>query len=127
MTVGVRPIEVEVPAREKSVADVLRHAARIIEERGWSDSDLVTDDGRFCAWGAIAAATGGMPTLGGVLPSFGEEDEQPALIALADYVNPRWIIAGGAVGCWNDYEAGSAEVVIAALRAAADAWEAERV
>lgn len=41
---------------EKSVADVLRHAALIIEERGWCQNKVGVSGGPVCAIGAIKEA-----------------------------------------------------------------------
>lgn len=38
-------------------AEILETAAEVIEERGWCQNVLVSDDGRFCAIGAINEAS----------------------------------------------------------------------
>lgn len=119
MTVEIRTEPVAEP-RTKTVADVLRHAALVIEEVGWSDFEPLCEDGRRCAGGAISfVAVGG-----------NWEADDPlvdaAATALMQYLgkeshgHPM-----GGVARWNDgHESG--EAVVTALRAAADAWEAGR-
>ncbi|MCA1572900.1 MAG: hypothetical protein LC798_21945 [Chloroflexi bacterium] len=121
MTVETRPIEV--PAREKTVADVLRHAALLIEERGWCRVDRETADGRLCMMGAIETAVLGRTAVlqQGNDPLWESGDWAGVVAAenfLANHLRvPRpW--------SFND-DAISATEVTAALRAAADAWEAQ--
>ena len=40
------------------VADVLEAAADVIEERGWCQNFLMSEDGRVCLMGAVIVATG---------------------------------------------------------------------
>lgn len=118
MTVETRPIEA--PPAEKSVADVLRHAARIIEERGWSDDEPVTADGRCCALGAIRLAVHGR------IGSLETRESRPAILYFGLGLDPADAEnAAGTIAEWNDTEASGAAEVTAALRAAADKWEAE--
>ena len=117
MTVEVRPIEV--PAREKTVADVLRHAARIIEERGWSQGFYEDGEGGVCALGATYLAS--------ALPedTWGDaETEAERVLARSLPPSPSGMRA---VPFFNDAEGRAADEVTAALRAAADAWEADHV
>lgn len=116
MTVETRPTT---EPRVKTVPDVLRHAARYIEEFGWSDDLTLCDDGRRCTGSAISFVATGK----------GWESEDPlvdaaatALIRHIERKPPIWFPMG-AVANWNDDEASSAAEVIAALRAAADAAE----
>ena len=114
MTVETRPVEV--PAREKSVADVLRHAARIIEERGWCQGYFGTSSGPVCALGAVYAAGNGDP-----IPTYTTQRQWEAIDALRDYLDVLMIPD---ISHWNDMQGRTAAEVIAALRAAAD--EADR-
>lgn len=124
MTIETRPIETVEPAREKSVADVLRHAARIIEERGWYQGfyseglDRSTEDsGPVCALGAIhVAMSGNANPPDGPFPDY----ESGVLVAAGPFMATD-------VAFWNDYPGRTAAEVTAALRAAADVWEAEHV
>ena len=112
MTVETRPVVV--PVREKSVADVLRHAARIIEERGWTQLEgsrsHPASDSRVCLVGSVEVAGGSDAILYGnwFARWFGRYAGSPIPMA------------------WNDTPGRTAAEVIAALRAAADAWEADR-
>lgn len=117
MTIETRPIEV--PAREKTVADVLRHAALVIEERGWSHGQLRSDDGSVCVWGGIRTAVFGDDEGNGFM------EDKPAIRVLAESLGfPTTLHHGlGHVVEWNDAPGRIAEQVTAALRAAADAWE----
>lgn len=110
---------VEAPVREKTPADVLRHAALVIEEVGWSDDEPLTDEGCRCAGGAMAFVVNGSMW----------DSEDPLVVEAAQWLlrslgRDSYTPLGGVAG-WNDDEAGSAEVVTAALRAAADRWDAE--
>jgi hypothetical protein len=107
-------IPVEAPSREKTTADVLRHAARIIEERGWCRGELQDNQGAVCAWGAIDTALAG-----GVRYEVHDE-ERLALQALGASLGISW----SDVPFWNDHPHRTAAEVIAALRDAADAAEA---
>jgi hypothetical protein len=127
VTVEVRPIEV--PTREKTVADVLRHAARIIEERGWSQYSRERDTGAVCVTGAFEYAY-----VGRLVDEQDAEDplwcsvyrecspyNHPILQVFAKFVGVHEAYA------WNDLAERTAEEVTFALRAAADAWEQSRV
>lgn len=115
MTVETRPVPATEP-KVKTVADVLRHAARIIEERGLGQGAYESDAG-LCIYGAIALAQQGSST-----PRFDDESRQPQFAAY------RYIVDTFDVSPipWNDAPGRTAAEVTAALRAAADAAEAER-
>jgi hypothetical protein len=119
VTIETRPAETPVPT--KTVADVLRHAARIIEERGWYQGYYSwgldrnePDSGPVCALGAIGVAYGGSA---GAIDDFPFDDP---VVGLAH----RFM--GGEAAYWNDAQGRTAAEVTAALRSAADAWEAEQ-
>jgi hypothetical protein len=108
-----------VPAT-KTVADVLRHAALIIEERGWHNdqpSVYQTRQGTVCMIGAVASATG---------LSDPDIDPWPTVVdAVREFLRDRL----RDVSCaeeWNDAPGRTAPEVTVALRAAADAWEADQ-
>lgn len=108
MTILAEPIGIASPPRPKTTADVLRHAARYIEEHGWCCDTYAEDDGRVCGWGALNAVINGDPF---------DDDESPSWIAANDAV------AGlvGSLPDYNDTPGRTAAEVIAALRAAAEA------
>lgn len=111
MTVETRPAVV--PARTKTVADVLRHAALLIEERGWKQDDLGDQTGPYCAWGGIAVASGALDLRMDMRSNAIEEE---ALRFFQMYL-------GESVPGFNDAPGRTAAEVTAALRAAADAAE----
>jgi hypothetical protein len=110
MTIEVRPVEV--PVKEKTVADVLRHAALLIEERGLCQDGAYGDDnGSLCAIGSINVSRG--------KDRMADSLDDPAVSALYDWV---WRNVGDlSVIDWNDSDGRTAEEVAAALRATA--WE----
>ena len=122
MTVETRPVEV--PAREKSVADVLRHAARIIEERGWCQGHIGTSGGAVCAIGAIKEAD---PATGVDAMNWTRRTAWHAMTfaerALRLPNAPKNVMRRP-LSAFNDEPGRTAAEVIAALRAAAD--EADR-
>jgi hypothetical protein len=102
---------------EKTVADTLRAAARVIEEHGWCQDVAVDAEGRHCALGAVAEITGyeiGSPEY---RSSFRE-----ARIALEMYLGVPTI---GSVS-WNDEPGRTEGEVLRALRGAASDWEASQ-
>jgi hypothetical protein len=109
-------IPVEAPSREKTTADVLRHAARYLEEFGWVQDDVLDEHGRACAVGALYEVS--------------DHDEyvlDAACRRLAPVVgigSGTWVMQRVSIGRWNDTPGRTAAEVIAALRAAADAAEA---
>lgn len=106
MTVETRPI---VEPRTKTTADVLRHAALLIEERGWAQGDYEVD-GRLCLLGSLNVATDG-------------HSWSTAMLANEACF---FMIRGGIGAEWNDEPGRTAAEVTAALRTAADRWEARR-
>lgn len=116
--------------REKSLANVLRHAALVIEERGWTTGEPVSPTGKVCAWGGIRVAVYG----DGPADDPADIDVEAAATAvLAGFVRTYQptlhdesdgIRDIGAVAAFNDAAGRTAEEVTAALRAAADAWDA---
>jgi hypothetical protein len=113
-------IPVEAPSREKTTADVLRHAARIIEERGWCRGELQDNQGAVCAMGAVHLAVAGKE-YGAEILSSGWRLQGDAENAIKHYLG---LSADDNVEDWNDKTPHTAAEVIAALRAAADAAEA---
>ena len=124
MTVETRPVEV--PTREKSVADVLRHAARIIEERGWCQDRIGTSGGAVCAIGAIKEAD---PATGVDAMNW-QRRLAWRTMRFAERALQLPIPPEGALrrplSEFNDAPGRTAAEVIAALRAAADAAEPDR-
>jgi hypothetical protein len=105
-----------VAPREKTPADVLRHAALVIEERGWTQGDFSSGEaGPYCAMGAIAVALEGDP-----VPTV---LRNPAYSALTRYLGLGQNF--GRAFTWNDDDGRTAEEVTSTLRSAADAWERE--
>ena len=116
VTVETRPtLAPATEPRVKSVPDVLRHAARIIEERGWCQRDMTTPDGRVCLVGAIVIANGcDTNGFGGYFTPIGSE--------AWDLMWDRLVVLPSS---WNDTPGRTAAEVIAALNAAADAAESQ--
>lgn len=116
--IETRPIETPLPA--KTTADVLRHAALLIEERGWCRADRQSPDGQLCIVGAIELAQfGSVHELGDIDGVPSEQIDPfalPGAMAVEKYLG---LEARGTWG-WNDAPGRTAAEVIAALRAAAD-------
>lgn len=116
MTIATEPIAtpaVKSPA-VKTDADILRHAALLIEERGLHKGAFINHStGALCLFGALNLATCGDAT--GKKPG-GPEDRQmqDACARLPGFIR-RNVVA------WNDAYDRTAAEVIALLRAAADA------
>lgn len=107
MTIATEPIATPVV---KTTADVLRHAALLIEERGWCQNEVSTKDGRLCAWGAIVYRDNWVSPLW-----------SQATGRFADYLGAREDDDPvGIIAEWNDKRSRTAAEVIAALRAAAE-------
>lgn len=90
------------------VAQDLRAAAEVLERDGWTQDESISDSGQHCAIGAIVEAV--------------DKDmsrENPAYYTFRDYL-------GQSVSRWNDRKGRTADEVIDALRAAADAAEAQQ-
>lgn len=112
------PVKQPVAPTTKTTADVLEHAALIIEERGWTQQTYVDPLGRVCVLGAIALAQGT------------SEDDVPEKMAKAataaekalEVVLPlRFAESGMRPASWfNDDPATKAGDVVAALRRAAE-------
>ena len=117
MTVEIRTPE-PVAAPTKSVPEVLRDAARIIEERGWCQNAVQDLNGAVCAWGGIRLAIYGDSDSDGST-AFIELDEASTR-ALAEYLEPGTGIFIGTVASWNDEPGRSVPEVVAALRGAAE-------
>ena len=100
-----RPLE---PTRERTVADVLREAARIIEEFGWWQSGNPDRSYGHCAMTAVSQAS----------------NDDDALSSQALYVLRRSLGLGRWPDAWNDEPDRTEAEVIAALRNAADQAEA---
>lgn len=115
-----------------TVPQVLRDAAELIERDGWCQGQFVDDAGCHCAVGSILAATGWDSTEGG---DWGSPPEDPvitfnALDIVAEHVERNsgsldLDLVSDDVVCWNDAPHRTVTEVLAALRGAADAWEAE--
>lgn len=113
---------IETAAPAKTTADILEHAALIIEERGWTQDQYgienpetgdFTQQGPHCAVGAIATAYGDH------LRYMGSAAED----ALKEYLsgeNPELDYADG-IEVWNDSPNRTEAEVVAALRGAAKA------
>ena len=118
MTLTLDPVvEAPVVPQTKTYPDVLRHAALIIEERGWHQGHYISGDGKVCALGAIVLALGGSfdATGGPKYKSF--TDYAQASEMVSDYLTGGGPIYG--VADWNDRQGRTAAQVTAALRAAA--------
>ena len=101
------------------VAADLRAAAEVLERGGWTQGRYYRPEtGCRCAIGAIVAVLGGHDTE----------------FTIPDEAQPRWRAVEGAleahlnhfIDIWNDEPGRTADEVIAALRAAADAAEADQ-
>lgn len=124
MTVETRTI-VEVPAREKTPADVLRHVARIIEERGWCQVSSEDSTGRVCIIGGIETAVfGRVGDTKDPNDSLWLDHKWPLVNAVRDHLDSFLDVPSTWV--YNDETGRTASEVTAALRSAADAWEAKR-
>jgi hypothetical protein len=130
----------QIPPAEVCVtpADTLRAAALYLEHHGWTQHTLYNLEKLItfppaCAIGAITIAAYGRPTdePGNTAdPSF--RDYMRAFDALEDHLDAEGLtdpqpdddpsLPWGAP-VWNDTPGRTADEVIAALRAAADAWE----
>lgn len=89
------------------VADVLEHAALIIEEFGWQRTEWGNKTKGFCVMGAIVEAGGGT--------RFNEH----ALFMDPAYTSALTPVIHDHPGRWNDRSAHTAHEVTAALREAA--------
>lgn len=126
------PVEAPVETKTKTAADVLRHAALIIEEHGWNQGNYMDAQGHVCAMGAIGKALGAPWYDSGqgfessyyrIEPYTSHETlHSAAVLALMAKINPGDRAPRG-VPEWNDDVGRTRDEVIAALRAAADATD----
>jgi hypothetical protein len=114
MTLTVPTVE----TREKTVADVLRHAALLMEERGSCEVDWQDDAGRVCTLGALAVVSGYDPM------DHGTERGGSRVYGTSAFRFLETFLGTDYVGLWSDAHTHAER--IAALRAAADAWETEQ-
>lgn len=106
-------------------ADVLDRAANIIERNGWYqgsyfdryalDGERSPNDCPVCTLGALNVA------LGALNPSHDVDLNGPAEMALRRYLNLDDSDGADSLADWNDRRCRTAEQVVAALRAAAQA------
>lgn len=106
-----------------SVPRVLRLAAALIERDGWCQGTYIAMDGRCCAVGALVQAGDGV-----VDPDIFDAGPvemariHSAFDAAMKFIGRR---AVSDLVDWNDEPDRTEAEVLAALRGAADAWEAE--
>jgi len=101
------------------VAADLRAAAGVLRRDGWTRFTALSDDGCRCATGAIAFATSdGATSRPGRVPDDGHWDRWTAA---CDALRAQ--IGDDGIADWNDTSDRTADEVIAALEAAADAAE----
>lgn len=93
------------------VAADLRAAADVLERDGWTQGEYEQPDGCKCISGALRSVCGGIDTT--------DTDRY-----LSAWYALRPVIGRGAIN-WNDEPGRTADEVIAALRTAADAAEAQ--
>lgn len=133
------------PIDYEAAFPVLRHAANLINTDGWTVGSLKNENGCFCVHGAISfAATGHADWVetffhskpdSAVQPTISDPRALAAMLVLYEYLSTdpqpyhfdgsRGRDPGSEVASWNDYQAGSGEVVTAAMRAAA-VWAERR-
>jgi hypothetical protein len=114
------------------VAADLRAAAEVLRRDGWTQRSYHSDNGCHCALGAIAIVTGYHdmkrgPRSGGDWPELGcMVGGRPGSAAewLGEFLNGH--PSASVVVDWNDKYGRTADEVIAALEAAADAAEREQ-
>ena len=109
----------------KHDAEVLQHAAGVIERDGWTRGTYRDDDGRVCLAGAIGVAlTELKPILGSDplwLAEVHEERYGDLLWPVIEEQYPEWcaIYEAGPITRWNDDELRTKEEVVAILEKAA--------
>ena len=92
----------------KTPKAILKHAAKLIEERGWTKWQMIDAGGSLCAVGAIRMAAAG------------RTDRGTKEARAAQKCFERGLEKHGAVG-WNDVVASSKSQVIKALLKASEA------
>jgi hypothetical protein len=103
------------------VAADLRAAAEVLRRDGWMQDDNGSCDGPKCLAGAVNYVVTGALSV----DEFPEEDEEQearadaAMRVVADLVGENYVF----IARWNDAPGRTADEVIAALEAAADAAE----
>ena len=98
----------------KTTADVLRHAALVLEERGWVQGKLAdADTGAVCALGALNVAV-----TGAALGTKGEDSDFAAVERAA--LMAELFTNGQPLTTWNDNFAHAREDVTALFRKAAE-------
>lgn len=108
MTTETIPQTTPAETRERTAADVLRAAARYIEEHGWEHSGEYVAQGRVCVYGAINAVLTGDP----------ESSAMPDL--KWDAIGRFMDVIDDGPARWNDDPARTEAEVLQALRDAAD-------
>jgi hypothetical protein len=104
------------------VAQDLRAAAEVLRRDGWTQGDLGTCDGPKCAVGAAYyVASDGAE----VVYEFFRSDAVRRAEQIADLVADEIGVERSELPNWNDEPGRTADEVIAALEAAADAAEAQ--
>lgn len=96
-------------------SDVLRGAAQLLKEEGWTQHAFLDAHGRMCVTGAINRAANGGALYVGAEDNVGSA----AWRALADKLGCR-------VTDWNDTPGRTAEEVISTLESLADDLEGKR-
>jgi hypothetical protein len=106
------------------VAADLRAAADVLERDGWTQGTYSRTDGCHCVAGAVYAAICCPDPCEASDAEYHRVDE--ALTGLARFLGRSTLAVEGVAIAWNDDPERTAAEVIAALRAAADAAEAEQ-
>lgn len=96
------------PPAQKAPADILRHAALILEETGWCQGMFTAPDGRHCMVGALMAAN-----------DYSTVDLNRPTTSPIHKAEVALYKAGYGIG-WNDRTGRTEAEVIAALRETAD-------
>ena len=108
-----------------TVAEDLRSAADLLEEKGWGQGRYRAEDGCMCVMGAIYYTCTGI-----AIPSLDVEPEdteraEGAIATLRDFLELSRGLGHenrfGGVVVWNDFEVTNVEQVTTALREAAGA------
>jgi hypothetical protein len=109
--IAVEPTPVVASPQERTPRDVLRAAARYIEEHGWYQGNYRNTDGRVCIVGAILSVTPEVDDTGD--PGRLRSRSVDVLVLAFD---------DKAVTRWNDAPGRTEAEVLVALRAAAESY-----
>lgn len=104
-----------------NTSEILTRAADLIEERGHCKGEHRSDDGRYCAAGALRVVTGVMDEDGSRTRA-GDREWSAYLAAYGALRNH----VGAGVGTWNDVSGRTASEVTSTMRGAAEAARAEQ-